>query len=88
MVSIAYLLSWHSGPKSVQYCLEAELNQKWHTHPPPASPPDPHPRALAASRNACTEALMLAHGFSIDMMVELIDAGLASAHADRMHPGG
>jgi hypothetical protein len=31
---------------------------------------------------------MLAHGFSIDMMVELIDAGLASAHADRMHPGG
>ncbi len=26
---------------------------------------------LAASRNGCTEALMLAHDFSIDMMVEL-----------------
>jgi hypothetical protein len=59
-------------------------------HPPTASitTRPASARALAASRNACTEALMLAHGFSIDMMVELIDAGLASAHADRMHPGG
>jgi len=33
---------------------------------------------LAASRDGCTEAIMLAHGFSIDLMVELINAGLAS----------
>jgi hypothetical protein len=30
---------------------------------------------------------MLAHGFSIDMMVELVRAGLASATADRMVAG-
>jgi hypothetical protein len=30
---------------------------------------------LAGSRDGCTEAIMLAHGFSIDLMVELIKAG-------------
>jgi hypothetical protein len=30
---------------------------------------------------------MLAHGFSIDMMVELVRAGLASATAERMVAG-
>jgi hypothetical protein len=29
---------------------------------------------LASCRNGCTEAIMLAYGFSIDMMVELIRA--------------
>jgi hypothetical protein len=33
---------------------------------------------LAPCRNGCTEAMMLAQGFSIDMMVELIDSGLAT----------
>jgi hypothetical protein len=33
---------------------------------------------LASCRDGCTEAIMLAHGFSIDMMVEIINAGLAS----------
>jgi hypothetical protein len=32
---------------------------------------------LAASRDGCTETIMLAHGFSIDMMVELVNAVLA-----------
>jgi len=43
---------------------------------------------LAASRDGCTEAIMLAHGFSIDMMVELISAGLATAKPERIVAGG
>jgi hypothetical protein len=31
---------------------------------------------------------MLAHGFSIDMMVELVNTGLASATAERVVAGG
>jgi len=31
---------------------------------------------------------MLAHGFSIDMMVELVRAGLATARAERVVAGG
>lgn len=31
---------------------------------------------------------MLAHGFSIDMMVELVNAGLASASTERVVAGG
>ena len=45
----------------------------------------PHPdrrRALellaGCQQEGCTEALMLAHGFSIDMMVEPMNAGLSS----------
>ena len=33
---------------------------------------------LAPCRNGCTEAMLLAQGFSIDMMVELINSGLAT----------
>jgi len=43
---------------------------------------------LASSREGCTEAIMLAHGFSIDMMVELINAGLATAKPERIVAGG
>jgi hypothetical protein len=43
---------------------------------------------LAVSRDGCTEAIMLAHGFSIEMMVEMIKAGLASAQAERTVAAG
>jgi hypothetical protein len=43
---------------------------------------------LASWRDGCTEAIMLAHGFSIDMMVELVNAGLATATAERVVAGG
>jgi hypothetical protein len=33
---------------------------------------------LAPCRDGCTETTMLAHGFSIDMLVELINSGLAT----------
>jgi hypothetical protein len=43
---------------------------------------------LASCRDGCTEAMMLAHGFSIPQMVELVEAGLATATAERVVAGG
>jgi hypothetical protein len=55
------------------------------------SPPATRRRALelfAASLDGCTEAIMLAHGFTVEQMVELIHAGLATAKAERVVAGG
>jgi hypothetical protein len=38
---------------------------------------------LAASPDGCTEALMFANGFTAELLLELVRAGLASAHAER-----
>ena len=38
---------------------------------------------LAASRDGCTETVMLAHGFTVAQMVEVVRAGLATATAER-----
>jgi hypothetical protein len=38
---------------------------------------------LAASPDGCTEAIMLAHGFTVAQMVELVRGGLATASAER-----
>jgi hypothetical protein len=46
------------------------------------------PELFASCRDGCTEALMLAHGFTIEQMVELIRAGLATAKAERVVAGG
>jgi len=43
---------------------------------------------LASCRDGCTEAILLAHGFTIPQMVELVRAGLATATAERMRAGG
>jgi hypothetical protein len=43
---------------------------------------------LASSRDGCTEAIMLAHGFTVAQMVELVTAGLATATAERVVAGG
>jgi hypothetical protein len=43
---------------------------------------------LAGSPNGCTAATMIAHGFTIDSMVELIKAGLATVRAEHMSAGG
>ena len=48
--------------------------------------PDRH-RALellAASRQGYGKAILRAHGFSIDMMAELVKAGLATTKRERM----
>jgi hypothetical protein len=53
--------------------------------------PDRRRRALAllaGSRDGCTEAVMLAHGFTVPQMVALIRAGLATATAERIVAGG
>jgi hypothetical protein len=55
------------------------------------SPPATRRRALellGASPHGCTEAIMIAHGFTVDMLVKLIRAGLASAGTERMVAGG
>jgi hypothetical protein len=39
---------------------------------------------LAGSRYGYTKAILRAHGFSIDMMVELVKAGLATTKRERM----
>jgi hypothetical protein len=44
-------------------------------------------KVLAASPNGCTEALMLAHGFKLELLGDLILDGLATAHNERMRAG-
>jgi len=54
----------------------------------------PHPdrrralELLAASRKGCTKAMTRAHGFSIDMLLDLLKAGLATTKRERMVAGG
>ena len=43
---------------------------------------------LAASPDGCTEGLMFANGFTAELLIELVRAGLASAHAERMVTDG
>jgi hypothetical protein len=54
-----------------------------------APKPDRRPalELLAGSPHGCTEAMMLAHGFTIPQLVELVRAGLATATAERMVAG-
>ena len=42
---------------------------------------------LASCRDGCTEAIMLAHGFTTAQMVELIRHGLATAAPERVVTG-
>src|SRR5215475_3223824 len=42
---------------------------------------------LAGSREGCTKAMMRAHGFSIEMLVELVEVGLATTKRERMVAG-
>jgi hypothetical protein len=42
---------------------------------------------LASCPEGCTETIMLAHGFTIEQMVDLVRAGLASATAKRIIAG-
>jgi len=57
----------------------------------PRAAPKPHRRRalelLAASRDGVSEAIMIAHGFTVAQMVELVRAGLASATPERVVAG-
>ncbi len=43
---------------------------------------------LASCRDGRTEAMMLAHGFTVEQIVELVRAGLATAQPERTRAGG
>jgi len=43
---------------------------------------------LATSRDGCTEAMLRAHGFSVRQIFDLVRAGLATAHGQRVIVGG
>jgi hypothetical protein len=43
---------------------------------------------LASCRDGCTETMMLAHGFTVPQLVEIINAGIATATAERVVAGG
>jgi hypothetical protein len=45
-------------------------------------------KLLAASPDGCTEAILLAHGFTGDMLAELARAGLTTAKAERVVAAG
>jgi len=42
---------------------------------------------IASCPDGCPEALMVAHGFSIQFMIDLIGDGLASTTEERIHGG-
>jgi hypothetical protein len=42
---------------------------------------------LASSRDGATEGIMRAHGFTVEQMVELVRAGLATATTERVVAG-
>jgi hypothetical protein len=44
-------------------------------------------RLLAANAEGCTTAIMLAHGFGIDVISRLVDDGLASQHQETVMAG-
>jgi hypothetical protein len=57
---------------------------------PRADPKPDRRRALellAASHDGVTEAIMLAHGFTVEQLVELVRSGLASATPERVVAG-
>jgi hypothetical protein len=43
---------------------------------------------LAASPDGCSEAIMLAHGFTVDFLVELIRTGMATTRTERVIASG
>jgi hypothetical protein len=59
--------------------------------PQPCLPKPNHGRALellAASPDGCTEAILRARGFSTAQILDLVRAGLATAHSQRVIVGG
>jgi hypothetical protein len=41
----------------------------------------------ACPQEGCTQAILVAHGFTVEQMVELVRAGLATATAQRVKAG-
>jgi hypothetical protein len=45
-------------------------------------------KLLASNADGCTEAIMLAHGFTVEFLIDMVRAGLATAQPERMRAGG
>jgi hypothetical protein len=45
------------------------------------------PEMLAGSPLGVTEAIMLAHGFTTDLLVDLVQEGVAAATPETVHAG-
>src|SRR5258705_390211 len=61
------------------------------THSRRRSPPATPRRALellAACRDGCTERVMMVHGFSVDILADMVRAKLAAAKIERVMAGG
>jgi len=50
-------------------------------------PRSPRFAICATAHDGCAEVLMMAHGFTVEQMVELLRAGLATATAERVVAG-
>jgi len=78
-----------TGGRRCGFCAPPPLSRRTRTAVAAAQArPSPALELLAASLDGCTEAVKLGHGFSIDMMVELINAVLATATPKRIVGGG
>jgi hypothetical protein len=75
---------------------DAKVHHRRRYSMPQLRRPRRHPRPdrrralelLASCRDGCMEAIMLAHGFTVPQMVNLVRAGLATAQADRVVTAG
>jgi hypothetical protein len=41
-----------------------------------------------SAKQGCTEAFLLAHGFTVELLADMVRAGLATAQIERAHAGG
>jgi hypothetical protein len=64
------------------------LDQCQHTAAGAARPPLADRRSNYSSRDGCTEAILLAHGVTIKLLIGLIKAGRATVRSERMLAGG
>src|SRR5262245_57207298 len=43
---------------------------------------------VGSARQGSTEAFLLAHGFTVDLLADMVRAGFATAHSERVRAGG
>src|SRR3984893_9942708 len=78
-------VAWYSGGRRIRSTATATpmLYPRRRRHRPPKPDRRRALELLAASPDGCTEALMLANGFTVEMLVELIRTELATARQRR-----
>src|SRR5262245_1543798 len=43
---------------------------------------------VGSAQQGCTEAFLLAHGFTVDLLADMVRAGFATAQSERVRAGG